>query len=275
LGEAALTGAPVVCTDVGASLRVLTNPVDKSCYSAVVAPNDAMAMARAQIKILALLEEWSTYADSSKLSPGTHDSSFPQDPTPADVKRITQRMYDQAEARRALGMRSREIVQKSFSGDRYLREHEQMLWIGKARKDMRMPGSLRPSQRMATPAPVRISNLAGSIANPPRPSLQLREIRRESRMTSTKTSKLNDDSLPSLAFGNTSTMPTSIMTDMVPSTIGPVLMGEQEWIKRPLGSLNIVDINKSGSGHNGLRRHSRVSSRVGTSPLAADDGIYV
>jgi len=265
-----LTGAPVVFTDVGASLRVLTNPDDSSCYSAVVAPNDALAMARAQIKILALLEEWAVYANPNKCSPGTLDSSFPEEPTPEDVARITRRMYDQVDARRALGMRSREIVQKSFSGDRYLREHEQMLWIGKARKDMCMPGSSRPSHRMATPAPVRISNLAGSTANPPRPSMQQNESRL-SNQTSTRISRSNDSSLPSLAFGNSSTMPTSIMTDMVPSTLGPVLIGEQEWIKKPLGVVNIVDINGSGSGHHGLKR----ASKVITSPLAVMDNELV
>jgi len=46
-------------------------------------------------------------------------------------------MYSQTDARRRLGMRGREIVQKSFNGERYLREHEQMLWIGRAMKDMR------------------------------------------------------------------------------------------------------------------------------------------
>lgn len=152
LGEAALTGAPVVCTDVGASPRVLTNPEDGSCYSAVVAPNDPVDMARAQIKMLALLEEWAPYADPDAVSsPETGDSSFPHDPTPADIVRITKRMYEQSEARRRLGMRSREIVQKSFSGDRYLREHEQMLWIGKAKKDMQLPAFARPSTRMQVP----------------------------------------------------------------------------------------------------------------------------
>ncbi|KAF8850512.1 hypothetical protein BDZ45DRAFT_809093 [Acephala macrosclerotiorum] len=63
LSEAALTGAPVVCTDVGASIRVLTEPATGPCYSAVVAPNDARALASAQVKLLALLEEWSQYAD--------------------------------------------------------------------------------------------------------------------------------------------------------------------------------------------------------------------
>ena len=139
LGEAALTGAPVVCTDVGASRRVLTNPEDKQCYSAVVAPNDALLMARAQIEMLALLGGWSEHADTNT---STTDSSFPDQPSPADVDRITKRMYEQADARRRLGMKAREIVKKSFSGDRYLREHEQMLWIGKARYDMSRPLSI-------------------------------------------------------------------------------------------------------------------------------------
>ena len=109
MGEAALTGAPIVCTDVGASLRVLTDPDDKSCYSEVVAPNDARSMARAQIKLLALLEEWAPYADEGV---GSEDASFPENPTSEDVARITQRMYDQTDARRRLGMKARKIVQK-------------------------------------------------------------------------------------------------------------------------------------------------------------------
>ncbi|RHZ71547.1 hypothetical protein CDV55_108784 [Aspergillus turcosus] len=131
LGEAALTGAPVVCTDVGASLRVLSDPDDFSRFSAVVAPNDALALARAQITMLALLGEWSQYAEDTEPAPVLTSS-----PTPEDVAKITRRMYEKSEHRRKLGMMTRNIVQKSFSGDRYLREHEQMLWIGKATKTM-------------------------------------------------------------------------------------------------------------------------------------------
>ncbi|ETN38635.1 uncharacterized protein HMPREF1541_06672 [Cyphellophora europaea CBS 101466] len=130
LGEAALTGAPVVCTDVGASLRVLSDPDDFSRYSAVVAPNDARALARAQIKMLAMLDEWSKYADDQ---PG-QVVEMPFAPTPKDVEWITARMYAKQEQRRKLGLMTRNIVQKSFGGDRYLREHEQMLWIGKSRR---------------------------------------------------------------------------------------------------------------------------------------------
>lgn len=131
LGEAALTGAPVVCTDVGASLRVLSDPDDFSRYSAVVAPNDARALARAQINLLGLLGEWSKYADDAEPVP---ELSF--NPTREEVVAIQKRMYEKSEHRRRLGMMTRNIVQKSFSGDRYLREHEQMLWVGKARKLM-------------------------------------------------------------------------------------------------------------------------------------------
>ncbi|KAJ5639698.1 Glycosyl transferase family 1 [Penicillium longicatenatum] len=127
LGEAALTGAPVVCTDVGASLRVLSDPDDFSRFSAVVAPNDALALAKAQISMLALLGEWSQYS-------GDHESTpiLTSSPTPEEVMKITRRMYEKTEQRRELGMKTRQIVQKSFSGARYLREHEQMLWVGKS-----------------------------------------------------------------------------------------------------------------------------------------------
>ncbi|KAF3390281.1 hypothetical protein F1880_008989 [Penicillium rolfsii] len=131
LGEAALTGAPVVCTDVGASLRVLSDPDDFSRFSAVVAPNDAQALAKAQIGMLAMLGEWSKYSDDNSPAPVLTSA-----PTPEEVKLITRRMYEKSEHRRKLGMMTRKIVQKSFSGDRYLREHEQMLWIGKAAKMM-------------------------------------------------------------------------------------------------------------------------------------------
>lgn len=132
LGEAALTGAPVVCTDVGASLRVLTNPENNERFSEIVAPNDPLSLARAQINLLALLDQWTKYADDPEDSPAP---ILPINPTERDVEMITKRMYEKSEQRRALGMMARKIVQTSFSGERYLREHEQMLWVGKAKSD--------------------------------------------------------------------------------------------------------------------------------------------
>jgi hypothetical protein len=242
LGEAALTGAPIVCTDVGASLRVLTNPDDKSCFSAVVAPNDALAMARSQIKLLALLEEWSKYADNTLNSERTGDSSFPVNPTPEDVARITQRMYEQSDARRALGMKSRAIVQKSFSGDRYLREHEQMLWVGKARQDMSRLTSSQPTTLITAPRPVQLANITSQ------------------RVQSGSEVILHDESLPSLAFGTSSSRP-SMATDFTPGPPARFQIAEQEWIKSPQRAVvKIVNIGRrmtdnsitGGSSHDGI-----------------------
>ena len=131
IGEAGLTGAPIVCTDVGATFQVVTDPDHpKKRYGAVVAPNDYRALARAQISMLAVLDQWAEYAEDE-----TPAAPTPEYFTAEDVARITKRMYDKTKQRRDLGSRLREIVQKSFSGDRYLREHEQMLWVGKYRND--------------------------------------------------------------------------------------------------------------------------------------------
>jgi len=170
-------------------------------------------MARAQIKILALLEEFAVYADPNI---GSKDASFPENPTTEDVKRITQRMYDQSDARRRLGMMSREIVQKSFSGERYLREHEQMLWIGKAMNDMAQPNRSRPSPVLPMPAPVHISSSNG---------VRLPELRRQSQILT----MVDESALPSLAFAE-STMPSLT----VPSTVGMAKLldiKEKQWFR--------------------------------------------
>jgi glycosyltransferase involved in cell wall biosynthesis len=188
LGEAALTGAPVVCTDVGASLRVLTDPDTGACYSAVVAPNDARNLARAQINFLALLDEWSTYAEDS---PDFKCPTITDKPTPSEVSTITARMYAKTEQRRALGMRSREIVQKSFGGERYLREHEQMLWIGKARYDiLHAPAQpKRPALRPPMPSGPVPSNVWNTAAVGPSTPLT------RPQLSSTQTSSLMVPSL--------------------------------------------------------------------------------
>jgi glycosyltransferase involved in cell wall biosynthesis len=131
MGEAALTGVPVVCTDVGASFCVVTDRVTGDRFSEVVSPNDSESLARAQISVLALLGKWAAHADDA---PGTSPPvlAYPN-PTPEQVSQITQRMYDKQEQRRRLGMKGRNNVLKNFSSERYLREHEQMLWIGKQR----------------------------------------------------------------------------------------------------------------------------------------------
>jgi glycosyltransferase involved in cell wall biosynthesis len=129
MGEAALTGVPVVCTDVGASFCVVTDRTTGDRFSEVVPPNDAESLARAQISVMALLGRWAAHAEDA---PGTTPPvlAYPS-PTSEQVQAITQRMYEKTEQRRRLGMHGRSNVLKNFSSERYLREHEQMLWVGR------------------------------------------------------------------------------------------------------------------------------------------------
>ena len=131
MGEAALTGVPVVCTDVGASYCVVSDRGTDDYFSEVVPPNDPESLARAQINILALLGPWSTYAGDSDLTE-VPILGHPM-PSPQQVTSIQQRMYAKTDQRRALGMLGRQNVQRNFSAERYLLEHEQMLWLGKLR----------------------------------------------------------------------------------------------------------------------------------------------
>lgn len=133
MGEAALTGVPVVCTDVGASYCVVTDRTTGDRFSEVVPPNDSESLARAQISVLALLGRWAVYAEDGPPSAGDVPVLGYPTPSPEQVARIQQRMYDKSEQRRALGMRGRQNVLNNFSSERYLREHEQMLWLGKLR----------------------------------------------------------------------------------------------------------------------------------------------
>ncbi|RDW68755.1 glycosyltransferase family 4 protein [Aspergillus mulundensis] len=128
MGEAALTGAPVVCTDVGASFCVVTDRSTGKRFSEVVAPNDYDSLARAQIRVLALLDKWAPFAEDEN---GAVVPELPFHPTPDDISAISARMYQKVEQRRKFGMLGRANVLNSFSSHRYLREHEQLLWIGK------------------------------------------------------------------------------------------------------------------------------------------------
>lgn len=128
MGEAALSGVPVVCTDVGASFRVVTDPETGKAFSAVCPPNDAYALAKAQVSIMGLLGEWAEYDDDPE---GSSPPELSLKPTAEQSAAISQRIYDKADQRRRLGMRGRANVLNSFSSERYLREHEQMLWLAK------------------------------------------------------------------------------------------------------------------------------------------------
>lgn len=143
MGEAALSGVPVVCTDVGASFRVVTDPETGKAFSAVCPPNDAYSLAKAQVSIMGLLGEWSEYADDPE---GFSPPELPLKPTAEQSASISQRMYEKVDQRRRLGMRGRANVLSSFSSERYLREHEQMLWLAKHQsRNFRNGNDLRSS----------------------------------------------------------------------------------------------------------------------------------
>lgn len=286
LGEAALTGAPIVCTDVGASLRVLTDPNTNERYSAVVAPNDPVALARAQINLLAMLGEWQMYADSDTLPTVSSSASsnysrdesgsgtgslnlqtpvqrsltkLPESPTKEEVEIITGRMYEQTAARRRLGMLASAIVQKSFSGERYLREHEQMLWVGKAKKDMRLAaeGSRRLTHEPVS-VPVDVSVRAG---NGMMDDIKVVVERSDSCHDISMVEKAAESSVgsevltgcpPSLGFG-TSAEVTSVSTGSISMVHWDSVMVDSQVIKMP--QVALIDIK-------GLRREERRLSEV-------------
>ncbi|KAH9206430.1 glycosyl transferase [Leptodontidium sp. 2 PMI_412] len=167
MGEAALTGTPVVCTDVGASFCVVTDGETGDRFSEVVPPNDSESLARAQISVLGLLGRWSAYAEDPPGHP-PQVLAYPN-PSPEEVKQITKRIYDKTAQRRRLGMLGRENVLKNFSSDRYLREHEQMLWIGKHRSRTYHARTSRPASvtQSSTWLAVEKSNFGVSMVTPP------------------------------------------------------------------------------------------------------------
>jgi glycosyltransferase involved in cell wall biosynthesis len=168
MGEAALTGVPVVCTDVGASFCVVTDEESGEQFSEVVAPNDSESLARAQISVMALIGQWSKYGEDE---PGFSVPvlEYPT-PKPESVVTINSRMIEKQEQRRKLGMMGRKNVLKNFSSERYLREHEQMLWIGKyssiSYRQHRRPASYYQKSRRQSTAESSI--LAQHIEQSPR-----------------------------------------------------------------------------------------------------------
>src|SRR5690606_4034211 len=86
-------------------------------------PNDPMALAHAQLRLLAMAGPWSKYTDDVEPVP------LPEDIGPAEMEWLSLRMREKTESRRNLGMLSRGVVMKCFHGERYLREHEQMYWV--------------------------------------------------------------------------------------------------------------------------------------------------
>ncbi|ODA83515.1 hypothetical protein RJ55_02029 [Drechmeria coniospora] len=162
IGEAALAGVPIVATEVGATALVMTDPEDQEQrYGEVVAPNDPVALARAQLNILCMVGPWTKFTTESK---SATPLSLPDDITPDDVEWLSRRMHERSKDRRKLGLRSREVVLHSFHGNRYLREHEQMYWIqwhmSKMRADIALMTSSNNDFKFSSPPPLRYTEEA-------------------------------------------------------------------------------------------------------------------
>jgi hypothetical protein len=111
LGEAGLCALPVICTDVGGSREVVTGD---TVFGRVVPPRNPVAAARGILEVLAM-------CDSKELENLLHD---PQ----ALNARIES--TETIRRRRELGMKFRQFVLENFAMERYLKEHEQQLWLG-------------------------------------------------------------------------------------------------------------------------------------------------
>lgn len=160
IGEAALAGVPIVATEVGATALVMTDPNDQEQrYGEVVAPNDPVALARAQLNILCMVGPWTKFTSEGE---DVVRPWLPDEVTPDDVEWLSRRMHERSDDRRKLGLLSREVVLHSFHGNRYLREHEQMYWIqwhmAKMRADMALMGSSKNAFKFGSSAPLRYTD---------------------------------------------------------------------------------------------------------------------
>eukprot|EP00124_Ichthyophonus_hoferi_P002376 Ihof_evm5s159 gene=Ihof_evmTU5s159 len=130
IGEAGLCGLPVVCTDVGGSREVLSDtipgqPVDPSVtYGRIVPPRSPSDLAMAQLEIFGMFNGLEQIVDP----PCKEVVSLEANKEP---KVMLARMLDPTvrAKRRRLGLLLRCRVYKVFPISRYLREHEQQLWI--------------------------------------------------------------------------------------------------------------------------------------------------
>ncbi|EQL02524.1 glycosyl transferase [Ophiocordyceps sinensis CO18] len=148
--------------EVSATALVVTDPDDQSQrYGEIVAPNDPVALARAQVSLLSMVGPWAKFTEDGDTS-GV--GGLPEDMSAEDVEWLSRRMYDKSDDRRRLGLLSREVVLHSFHGRRYLREHEQMYWVqwhmAKMRADQALGGGTRNAYRFGSLPPLRYKEAA-------------------------------------------------------------------------------------------------------------------
>ncbi|XP_063934657.1 uncharacterized protein LOC135146429 [Zophobas morio] len=131
IGEAGLCGLPVVCTDVGGSREVFSDappgePIDPTLtYGRLVPPRSPSDLAVAQLEIMTMTNGMEKIVDKNCNNVVSLEK-LKQDPD-AMLRRMMDPLIKAK--RRHLGLMLRSRVYRVFPISRYLRQHEQLLWI--------------------------------------------------------------------------------------------------------------------------------------------------
>ncbi|KAJ3020098.1 UNVERIFIED_CONTAM: hypothetical protein HDU68_010352 [Siphonaria sp. JEL0065] len=129
IGEASLCGLPVVCTNVGGSLEVISDLKTGALYGAIVPPSRSRQLALGQLKVLGMTDGLDVFVDASRDRGG---SLTVQELVALEPKKMEERIMDPEirKLREELGEMFCEKTKSVFSISRYCREHEQVLWLG-------------------------------------------------------------------------------------------------------------------------------------------------
>ncbi|KAI9330603.1 hypothetical protein BDR26DRAFT_695285 [Obelidium mucronatum] len=127
IGEAGLCGLPVVCTNVGGSLEVISDLKTGALYGAIVPPSRSRQLALGQLQVFAMANGLDTFVDPSRT-----DSPGIQELIARGPEALEERIMDPevGQMRERLGELFGLKTQSVFSISRYCREHEQVLWLG-------------------------------------------------------------------------------------------------------------------------------------------------
>ncbi|KAJ3329862.1 hypothetical protein HDU76_007000 [Blyttiomyces sp. JEL0837] len=129
LGEAGLSGQPIVCTEAGGSRQVIQDR-NGTILGRVVPPGSPYELAIAQLTVLGLFDGLEDVGCGGNTSGGGEVVRLEEWISEGRFAEVYARILSVRELRRKLGVRFREHVLDKFSGERYLREHGQFIWIG-------------------------------------------------------------------------------------------------------------------------------------------------
>ncbi|KAI9346980.1 hypothetical protein BDR26DRAFT_855462 [Obelidium mucronatum] len=128
IGEASLCGLPVVCTNVGGSLEVVSDLKTGALYGAIVPPSRSRQLALAQLKVLGMTDGLDSFVDPSRSeSPMVSIQDLIASPQSLETRIMDPEI---GKLREQLGEMFSKKTQSVFSIARYCREHEQVLWLG-------------------------------------------------------------------------------------------------------------------------------------------------